>query len=256
MCIFPHADLICAGASSGMLRVAHRERFAHNAMHLGTHRGAQLAKVSRSTRQKQVREAQARWLDTVVRQTGLSLTEIARRGDLNPSTLTRFRNNDVRGGTLAVRTLSTIAEVTKIGVPADIVGDPPAGTGFREPEAETYTADRVSELGRMVRAALGDQLTAHAWLLRSRALEYAGYRPGDILIVDETASPLAGDVVCAQIYDLQRGGAETVFRIYQPPVLIGAGPEEAAMRPRFVDDEVVAIRGVVLTSLRGRAGRG
>ncbi|MGH6907913.1 MAG: hypothetical protein ACREDX_08660, partial [Aestuariivirga sp.] len=94
-----------------------------------------------------------------------------------------------------------------------------------------------------------------AWTLNSRALEGAGYRPGDILLVALDETPAAGDVVCAQIYDWVKAKAETVFRIFQPPYLVAATSDPQLMRPHLVDDAAVAIKGVVLQSLRGRGNR-
>jgi SOS-response transcriptional repressor LexA len=90
------------------------------------------------------------------------------------------------------------------------------------------------------------------WTLKSRALESAGYLPGDILLVALGETPVAGDIVCAQIYDWNAGKAQTVFRLFQPPYLIAATTEASLLRPHVVDDEKVVIKGVVMNSLRGR----
>jgi len=87
------------------------------------------------------------------------------------------------------------------------------------------------------------------WVMKSRALEHAGYLPGDILIVDLNAKPQDGDAVCAQIYD-RNGKTETAFRIYEYPFLIAASADPDLRRPVLVDNERASIRGVVMASIR------
>ena len=91
-----------------------------------------------------------------------------------------------------------------------------------------------------------------AWTLKSRALELAGYRPGDILFVQLGTPALKGDVFCAQIYDWHAQRTETVFRIFQPPYLVAATADAELLRPYGADEESVVIKGVVLHTLRSR----
>jgi SOS-response transcriptional repressor LexA len=88
------------------------------------------------------------------------------------------------------------------------------------------------------------------WTLRSRALEVAGYLPGDVLIVDLNARPDDGDVVCAQVYE--RDNAETLFRIYEAPYLQAATYQRGLFKPLLVDGRRVVLRGVVVASIRPR----
>jgi len=231
---------------------------AYRAMHAGTMEQHQSQSTGRQIQQS-LREAQRAWLDEVVRHTGRSLSEIAHAAGMSDSTLTRFRNKAAHSGVLSVLSVRKIADATRYPVTPEALGEPPGASatlaGLREPEAQAYAAGPDDVLAAAVSALIGNGSGRDAWLLRSRALEYEGYRPGDVLIVDLNTAPQPGDVVCVQFYDWQRGGAETVFRLYHPPILIGAGPDDAARQPRLTNDPNVAIKGVVLTALRGRAGR-
>lgn len=105
-----------------------------------------------------------------------------------------------------------------------------------------------------VRQIMRGRNATDPWVLRSRAVELAGYLPGDILLVDLNERARSRDLVCAQVYDWTRGKAETVFRIYESPYLIAASGEQHLLKPFVVDDDMVMIRGVVVGSIRPRRG--
>jgi len=194
---------------------------------------------------------QRTYLLDVLARTGWNQTELAKRAGLDPSTLSRFLSSARPGLSLRLSTIRRIAQVT--GLPFD--GVPEAAhdaAGLAEAEAQPLTEDAPP-----LTAAILDSLRANgsaidAWTLRSRALELAGYRPGDILFVKLGASPLKGDVVCTQIYDWAAGRTETVFRIFEPPFLISATADTALFAPYPLDDDRVAIKGTVLHSLRSK----
>lgn len=117
-----------------------------------------------------------------------------------------------------------------------------------EPEA-TF----ISEDAAMLQPVFSPGDGEGCWRLMSRAVELAGYLPGDLLLVSQKVSPLAGDVVCAQIYDGQTDSAETVFRVYEPPFIITRTMDPAhSQKPRIVDNERVVIWGTVIRSFRER----
>ena len=70
----------------------------------------------------------------------------------------------------------------------------------------------------------------------------------------ETVPPRSGDVVAAQVYNLERGTAETKLRVYEAPFLTTRTMDPASTdRPLFVDNERVHVAGTVVRSLRVRA---
>ncbi|MBL8790541.1 MAG: helix-turn-helix domain-containing protein [Rhizobiales bacterium] len=187
----------------------------------------------------------------VLARTGLKQTELAKRAGLDPSTLSRFLSSH-SGPRLRLSTIRRIEKLT--GLPFSAGTSPPDGEahGFSESEA-LLLADNVPDVVAVVlnhlRATHG---SVDAWTLKSRALELGAYRAGDILFVKLAASPLKGDVVCAQIYDWSAGRTETVFRIFDPPYLISATADPKLFAPYALDDERVGVKGVVLHCLRNR----
>lgn len=201
---------------------------------------------------------QRAYLVRVMDRTGWSQTELAARAGLDPSTLSRFLSGNRQGHALRSSTIRKIESVSGIATAAQSAANAPPAAGFAEPEALPFDLSRKGANTSVTAAAIAALMNGcnnlDAWTLHSRALESAGYRPGDILLVGLNETPVAGDVVCAQIYDWTTGKAETVFRLFHPPYLIAATSDPALLRPHVVDDAKVTIKGVVVNSLRGRTG--
>lgn len=222
-----------------------------------------LSPSSRSQRIRSLADGQRAYLDDVVAQSGQTLSAIARAANINPSTLTRFRNRDDHAGALSYLTIASIADVTGVPAPVEILGEPaptPGASrsrGMRETEAEPYLADTTSDLDKAVAAFVADRNHVVPWELKSRSLEFEGWKSGDILAVDLNIRPGDGDIVCVQLYDWNNHAAtQTVFRVYEAPFVMAAGPVEGGRKPRLVDNENVAIKGVVTGMFRGRQMRG
>lgn len=193
-------------------------------------------------------EEQRAWLERVLEQQGVTATALAKKASVDPSTLTRFMSAKRPTATLAPSTIRAIEIATGVaygGLPAAPLRE------FKDPEATPYVvldalADPVAEA---VEAFRRGRNSADPWVLATRALEDVGFLPGDILIVAPNEAPQAGDIVCARIFQ-SGGGAETVFRIFEPPFLIGAGA--GARKANIVDGDTVQIRGVVVGTVRPR----
>ena len=193
---------------------------------------------------------QRAYLASVMERTGWNQTELAQRAGLDPSTLSRFLTGGREGHALRQATIRKIELASGLTASGKAMAAPVQG--FAESEASPLEVSAQSHF-RAIIAALGQgRRNIDAWTLQSRALEGAGYRPGDVLLVALDEIPASGDVVCAQIYDWSKGRAETVFRIFQPPYLVAATGDPQFLRPHLVDDSAVSIKGVVLHSLRGR----
>lgn len=191
------------------------------------------------------------WLDWVGSRTGKSDTALAKEAGQSENTLTRFRSRD--GAVLSGLTIRLICELT--GLPGPETYLLPSSAGFSE-EATAYKLPAKHEpetlIARMVALAIRDRSNVSTWILKSRSIEAAGYLPGDVLISDASVAPMAGDIVCAQIYDLRQATAETIFRLYEPPYLISASNESALRKPLLVDNERVIVMGTVTETFRPR----
>jgi transcriptional regulator with XRE-family HTH domain len=189
------------------------------------------------------------YIATVLSKTGWSQTDLAHRSGLDPSTLSRFLTKTRDGRALRASSVQRIARITGIAF-GDIV--PANENSFSEGEAAPYEYALENELDAAIRALCQNRENTDAWILKSRALENAGYRIDDVLIVGLGQPPFAGDVVCAQIYNWSTGEAETIFRIYQPPALISSSNDPETQKPFLLSDSAVSVKGIVLHSVRTR----
>ncbi len=206
---------------------------------------------------KATRQATREWLMFVRQKTGKSYTYIAREAGIATSTLTRHVNDPDYPHTLSTQTIAKIASKFGVSPPNafDVTAEPNSGhgSGFSESEAVPYEPKgRGSDIRAAVDALIANRRGCDPWELRTRALELAGYLPGDIVIVDLNETPRTGDVVCAQVYDWERGGAETIWRIYEEPYLVAASGERLHRRPLLVDRRNVVVKGVVRGLFRER----
>jgi hypothetical protein len=222
------------------------------------------ADQQKKIRKDRLREAQQAWLDEIERTLEVTPSEIARLSDISPATLTRMRYKAGYNGTLSAAIVDRIEAATGIAAPAEVrpkkwqrpegagakPSAAPVATGFSDQEAEPYVAPKGDPMANLVTAAVAGRVHVVPWTLRSRALEDELCQPGDIMIVDLNAQPQAGDIVCAQLYDFDRGSAtRTVFRLFHPPFLVGAGREDGARTPHLIDANV-GIKGVVELVIR------
>jgi SOS-response transcriptional repressor LexA len=210
-----------------------------------------LRAVSITAQPSDLLDKQRRWIEALLAATRMQPTELARRADLSPSTLTRFLNDPDHVHALATRTVEALEKVTGVRayeMPASI----PAG--FAEADAHEFIAGAGEvSIAAGVAAMIGPNNALIPWRLSTRALETAGYMPGDILIVDLNARAKSGDIVCAQVYDWQHSRANTVLRVFNPPVLVAASLDPTSFKPLVVDDDSIAIKGVVVAMFRARA---
>jgi AcrR family transcriptional regulator len=192
------------------------------------------------------------WIMHVAAHLGLTPSDLARRAGMSPSTLTRYLSDT--SGTIGIsqKSLDKIGDYARIR-PHQFTTTPFGA--FQEAEAQPYdhgTAEAgwLHDQVQLMCAAVQSRVP---WTLRTDALNLAGYLKGDTLIVDLALPPRDGDIVCAQVYDWQRETADTIFRLYRKPWLMTHSSVIAPIKPLMVDDDVVAIRGVVEACLRPRA---
>lgn len=192
--------------------------------------------------------ALAAWLKTALEERGWSQVKFLQRSGLSKSTLRRFLDPH-HLGSFELDNLLKAQRALGVPLPPEITGEAPgyAPEGMQEPELR-FLRDTDAALQPFERTN-----NQGVWEVNNHLLQFAGYLPGDHVLVDMGITPRDGDVVCAQLVDQQRGSAETVIRIYQPPHLLTATAERGEhTRVLYVDNVRVKIMGTVVLMQRQR----
>lgn len=194
------------------------------------------------------------FLRLVVEKTGVKPTPLAEKIGVSPSTLTRIYNEPDNGkATLRATTIAKLESFSGIAAPGiDFSDGERATTGLRE-DAIPYKDSGDTSLAPIIKAIVGNRKNIDPWTLQTRALECAGFMPGDTILVDLSSAPKTGDPCCAQVYDWRGGKAETVMRIFEPPYLVAATFDANLRKPLLIDSERVIVKGLIMPHrLRGR----
>lgn len=151
--------------------------------------------------------------------------------------------------------VSVTEVLERFGVPIGLEENEPAfrSPGFSESDVTPFKGREAEDRStRAVAEAFGQRPGVDVWEVKSGALAFMGYMPGDKMLVDSHATERvrAGDVVIAQVYDNAKGTAFTLLRRLEPPVLVAASPDPEDRRVHVVDGVNVVIRGRVTASWR------
>lgn len=196
------------------------------------------------------RQKQFDWLNAILDATGWNATTLAKKANVHHSTLSKFRSS---GGaaSLTSHTIAKIAEVSPI--PPFETSPPQQARGIARSEARQVELDQVSNtlINSALSTAKGTKNSLELWILESRALELAGYMPGDFLIVDANGIPAAGDPVCVRFPNPRPGEPTAIIRIFEKPFLVAATLDKTLRRPLLIDDNHLQVAGVIVASLRG-----
>lgn len=196
-----------------------------------------------------VRRKQIVWVEAILEHKGWRVSRLAKEAGVDHSTIAKFFNDPSNSAQINTTTVEKLALAG--GIPPYQTLAPSAPRGLSESEAEPYLSSADPGISRAISALKDGRNGVDAWVLHSRALEEAGYFPGDILLIDLNGEPQDGDAVCAQVYG-KNGGAQTVMRIYEKPFLVAATKDRALRKPLLVDGENVIVRGFVMATLRPR----
>ncbi len=187
------------------------------------------------------------YVQRVVAKTGLPPTTLATEIGVAPSTLTRLVNEPDNGkATLRATTLAKLAQFSGLAAPGIELpeGEYPVQQRLQE-EAIPYK-DAGSPLSVIIKAIVSGRKNIDPWTIRTRALEGAGFMPGDVVLVDLNSLPGPGEPALAQVYDPRTGTAETVMRRYISPYLVAISSDPALLKPLLVDNERVVLKGTIL----------
>lgn len=184
----------------------------------------------------------------VVEKTHTPPTRLATEIGVSPSTLTRLLNEPDNGkATLRATTIAKLEAYSGLTAPTlEMPDGAGAAPGMREDAVPFESRDADASVAAAIKAIVGTKKNIDAWTMRSRALECAGFMPGDVVLVDLSVMPRAGEPACAQVYNWRGGTAETVMRILEPPYLVAATFDGNLRKPLLVDDDRVIVKGLIL----------
>jgi hypothetical protein len=190
-----------------------------------------------------IRQKHLDWVASILHAKNWNPHRLATEAGLSPSALNKFLKDPAGTRTLGSRSIEKIADATDMPLPR-------TPSALVEPPGPSYEIEQVDDADTVTLLARQGRNGVDAWLIKTRALELAGYIPGDTILVDPAAAPRHGDVVVAQVYD-RNGNAETVVRIYEGSFLIAATMDPAHLSPIFINKDVL-VRGVAMASIRNR----
>jgi transcriptional regulator with XRE-family HTH domain len=180
------------------------------------------------------------WLREIKRKTGLSFDAIGEKSGVNSGTLYRWMDPN-RSEAPSHASLLAIAEAFGVQMPGHRASTKPVG-GLAEAGAVRLDPPEVE---------LPPNPNQSWWRIRDRALELAGFLPGDQVMLDQSLQPRQGDAVIAQIYDIEAGAAETVARIFAFPALVSRSADPAfATRVDLIDNARVKVMGTIVRLIR------
>jgi SOS-response transcriptional repressor LexA len=197
------------------------------------------------------RQKQVDWINAILDQRGWTKTHLARMANLSASTLTKFMAADDEH-TLSSNTLEKIRRASNFELYQSTPVTPQRGTSAQEAIEFDYEMVQDTAISNALRSAASACNQSQIWRLNSRALENAGYLPGDYLLVDASAEPKLGDTVCARLKQTEQTDPTTIIRIFESPFLVPATTDQSLLRPLLLDGQSVTIAGVVVASFRPR----
>lgn len=203
-----------------------------------------------------------KWFRQRQKKLGVTAEDIAHAAGRTRSNVSHILNGHQKMSLDWARAFAKVLDVPLAEVlrRAGVSPEPEARTiqpGFAESDAIPFDTARhgQAQAQAIARELGGTRPGVDLWTVKSAALALRGYMPGDLILVDSHQADRcgAGDVVIAQIYHWQTGSADTVLRLYEPPVLIAASADPGQPVTRVVDGDTVVIRGRVIAMWRNLA---
>lgn len=190
-------------------------------------------------------------LEQTVEKSGRSLRDISISAGLAPGTLGDILKN--RSRSPSVNNIMALARTLGVTVSwlAEGVGDNHP-TGFAESDMKGWippqrSGQRPDINPNQLTKLLAPHTRSAATMQLSRAAHALDLAVGDIIIVDMNARTNAGDIVVAQVADINTGEASTVLRRYLPPYLV---PPDNEGETLMADGVRTSIMGKVVASFR------
>lgn len=178
---------------------------------------------------------------------GVSPEAISERAGLNKSFVRQMmagKGNPSRSNLVKLASALEWSVMDLLGQETTIPATRHQQPGMSEPEAifvpESELTDIDMRMARMYPVGRADIM-----LVGSQSLLLKGYIPGDRILIDMNRKPVSGDAVVVQVYDDNAGTADTLLRIYSPPVLLPASTD-AQYEMIAVGNDNATIKAVVV----------
>jgi transcriptional regulator with XRE-family HTH domain len=184
------------------------------------------------------------WVHSILATKKWTQHRLAKEAGLSPSALNKFMKDPTNTRTLGSYSIEKLELASGMPLPVSRQGQGAIETAARGDEAELLPDDHQA-LPEFMRGTG----TMGVWLVKSRALELAGFLPGDLLLTDKS-QPMRGQTVVAEVPG-RDGGREIVIRRYEPPILVSATTDPALLSAILLNQDVV-ILGVMAHSVRNR----
>ncbi len=186
------------------------------------------------------RRSVVEWVIGIERQFNVTRAQIAERSGIKSSTIYRWFDQSLNHVPSNASVLQ-IANAFGVTGPGSVTPSPPLAneeglTVAEAPPGETW-----------------DHATQNWWRVGDRALELAGYLPGDLVLCDPKVAARQGDVVVAVLHRAGDGLGERRLRLFVPPFLV-----TRSMDPHLhdmadlVDGHRVMVSGPILRLVRHR----
>jgi SOS-response transcriptional repressor LexA len=199
----------------------------------------------------------ATWFKQQQRRLGITSFDLGKAIDRDRSVISKIINGYQKMTLDQARALAQALDVpfhemvARAGL-ADPATAQQLAPGFSESDAAPWQGQGAEgDRTRRIAEIYGARPGVDVWQVKGRGMAFGGYLPGDFILVDTHAAERArrGDDVIAQVY--RGSGARTVFRRYEPPVLVPLSPDPEDLVVIVVDGDSVVIRGKVVASWRG-----
>lgn len=206
------------------------------------HNMASPAAQSDAEIKRDIQELHRAWAQELMRLTRLAPSPLATSAGLSDTTISRLYDTDYAGSLSALSIYKLCKTYNVPGPEAFEAAGRRFATGYVE--AEPFEAAAHPELVPAVTALIGERPGIQPMILRTYTLEGARFGPGDVVLLDRTATPRDGDVVCARV-----GEGTEVWRVFRGNYLLDEciDPKDRGL-PLFVDNRVVplgAVRGMI-----------
>lgn len=192
------------------------------------------------------------WIHSLMMQHRITASELARRANLSESTLTRLMNPQGPAFLPREATIAKIEKTFSVRRPVMQNGNEEDGSAPGQKAGKDPRSIAAGLLEGLQELDISSPDAINAYTVEDRALDLAGYLPGDIVLVDTARHPEAGDIVALRFRGPASDLNRITLRIFDHPFLSAHSTDAALRRPVLDDREKFELVGIVTTALRAQ----